>query len=72
MSVLILIDKATGLELGRCEMQPSERFGLSRDDFEGDLLRFQGCYDLMHTAAWCLPQEDFVASVTFRSCESDD
>jgi hypothetical protein len=69
MHQLILIDDTSKLEIGRRDMVPAERYELYKNHMEHELLLFAGCFYMTHTVGWRLPEQDFVASVTFQANE---
>jgi hypothetical protein len=66
---MILIDQQSGLEIGRRPMDASERYALYRNHMEHETLLFGGKYYTTHEVKWKVPQEDFVACVSFHSNE---
>jgi hypothetical protein len=75
MHQLILIDKASGLEVGRRDMDPQERYVLGNAlqyallHREHVLFTHESKQYTMHTLAWRLPEEDCVVSVTYHARE---
>lgn len=64
MHQLILIDKQSGLEVGRRPMDPAERFVLYDACAEHELLSHDVKEYVMHTVAWRLPDLNCIVSVT--------
>jgi hypothetical protein len=69
MSQLILIDKESGLEVGRRDMAPQERYQLYHDCSEHERLTYDAKEYTLHTVAWQVPDENCVVSVTYHARE---
>jgi hypothetical protein len=70
MHELIVIERATGQEIGRRSMAPHERYTYYEDCRDHDLLTYEGKYYVLDSVAWRIPEEDLVLGVTFHSHET--
>ena len=64
---LLIVRNGDGVELGRREMHPIERFALYRACSTRELFRWGHGQFVVNTVAWRLPEEHCLLGVTFDS-----